>query len=72
MEARDRTQDSIAFLDESFERMRGAGTRPPLGLDLVMGPAFPQILASAREDLEAGSVAPTVLWAQKNREGEES
>ncbi len=72
VEARDRTQDSIAFLDESFVRMRGASGPPPLGLDLVMGPAFPQILVSTREDLEAGRVAPTILWARKNGEGEES
>ncbi len=72
VEARDRTQESIAFLDESFLRTREAGGPPPLGLHLVSGPALPEILARARVDLAAGRIAPTVLWARKNEEAEES
>ena len=72
VEARDRTRESIEFLDESFVRMREAGGPPPLGLHLVLGPAFPEILARARVDLAAGRMAPTILWARKNGEGEEA
>ena len=69
VEARDRTQESIAFLDETLLRRREGGGPPPLGLHLVLGPDLPEILARARVDLAAGRIAPTILWARKEGEG---
>jgi ubiquinone/menaquinone biosynthesis C-methylase UbiE len=65
MEIKDQTSQAIAFLDESISQMKSGGGPPPLGLHLVLGPTFQEIIARARRNLAEGCLAPTVLYTRK-------
>ncbi len=43
-----------------------SGGPPPLGLHLVLGPTFKEIIAGARRNLAEGRLAPTVICTRKN------
>ena len=66
IEIRDQTSQALAFLDESIAQMRSGGGPPPLGLHLVLGPTFREIIAGARRNLAEGRLAPTVIYTRKN------
>ncbi len=66
IEIKDQTSQALAFLDESIAQMKGGGGPPPLGLHLVLGPTFKEIIAVARRNLAEGRLAPTVIYTCKN------
>ena len=66
IEIRDQTSQALAFLDENIARTRSLGGPPPLGLHLVLGPTFKEIIAGARRNLAEGRLAPTVIHTRKN------
>ncbi len=66
IEIRDQTSESLAFLDENIARMKNLGGPPPLGLHLVLGPTFKEIMAGFRRNLAEGRLAPTVIYTRKN------
>jgi ubiquinone/menaquinone biosynthesis C-methylase UbiE len=66
IEIKDQTSQSLAFLDESIARTKSLGGPPPLGLHLVLGPNFKEIIEVARRNLAEGRLAPTVIYARKN------
>jgi ubiquinone/menaquinone biosynthesis C-methylase UbiE len=66
IEIKDQTSQSLAFLDESIARTKSLGGPPPLGLHLVLGPTFREIIEVARRNLAEGRLAPTVIYARKN------
>ena len=66
IEIRDQTSQALAFLDESIAQMKSGGGPPPLGLHLVLGPTFKEIIAGARRNLAEGRLAPTVIHTRKN------
>lgn len=65
IEIKDQTSQSNVFLEESIARMKSSGGPPPLGLHLVLGPRFKEILAGMRRNLTAGRLAPTIIHARK-------
>ncbi len=69
-EIKDQTFEAIAFLDESIAQIKSLGGPPPLGLHLVLGPTFKEILAGVRRNLAEGRLAPTVIQTRKTMEGE--
>ena len=66
IEIKDQTSQAIAFLDENIARIKSLGGPPPLGLHLVLGPTFKEIIAGVRRNLAEGRLAPTVIYARKN------
>lgn len=66
VEIKDQTPQAIAFLDDTFARVKGLGGPPPLGLHFILGSAFKEILAGVRRSLAEGRLAPTVIHARKN------
>ncbi len=66
VEIKDQTSQAIAFLDDTFARVKGLGGPPPLGLHLILGPIFKEILAGVRRILADGRLAPTVIYTRKN------
>ena len=65
MEIKDETSQALAFLDENAARTEGGGP-PPLGLHLVLGPTFKEIIAVTRRNLAEGRLAPTLIYTRKN------
>ncbi len=61
-----RWTQALAFLDENITRTRSLGGPPPLGLHLVLGPTFKEIIAGVRRNLAEGLLAPTVIYTRKN------
>ncbi len=61
----DQTSQALAFFDEIIARIRSLGRTPPLGLDLVLGPTFQEIIAGARRNLAESRLAPTVIYTRK-------
>ena len=53
-------------LYENNARMKSLGGPPPLGLHLVLGPTFKEIIAVTRQNLAEGRLAPTVIYTRKN------
>ncbi len=66
IEIRDHTSQALTFIDESIAQMKNGGGPPPLGLHLVLGPTFKEIIAGVRQNLAEGRLAPTVLYTRKN------
>ena len=66
IEIKDQTSQALAFLDESIAQMKSVGGPPPLGLHLVLGPTFKEIIAGTRRNLAEGHLAPTVIYGRKN------
>ncbi len=66
IEIKDQTSQALAFLDENIARMKGLGGPPPLGLHLVLGPTFKEILAGLRRNLAEGRLTPTLISTRKN------
>ncbi len=66
IEIRDQTSQALAFLDESIAQMKSGGEPPSLGLHLVLGPTFKEIMAVTRRNLAEGRLSPTVIYARKN------
>ena len=66
IEIKDQTSQALGFLDENIARMKSLGGPPPLGLHLVLGPTFKEIIAVARRNLAEGRLAPTVIYTRKN------
>ncbi len=66
IEIRDHTSQALTFIDESIAQMKNGGGPPPLGLHLVLGPTFKEIIAGVRQNLAEGRLAPTVLHTRKN------
>ncbi len=66
VEIRDQTSQALAFLDESIAQMKSGGGPPPLGLHLVLGPTFKEIIAVVRGNLAEGRLAPTIISTRKN------
>ena len=66
IEIRDQTSQALTFIDESITKMKSGGEPPPLGLHLVLGPTFKEIIAAVRLNLAEGRLAPTVIHARKN------
>ncbi len=66
IEIRDQTSQALTFIDESITKMKSGGEPPPLGLHLVLGPTFKEIIAGVRLNLAEGRLAPTVIHARKN------
>ncbi len=66
IEIKDQTSQSLAFLDETITQMKSGGSPPPLGLHLVLGPIFKEIIAGTRRNLSDGRLAPTVIYTRKN------
>ncbi len=64
--AKDQTSEAIAFLDESIAQTKSLGGPPPLGLHLVLGPTFKEIIAGTRRNLTEGRLAPTIIHTRKN------
>jgi len=66
IEIRDQTSQALAFLDESIAQMKSGGEPPPLGLHLVLGPTFKEIIVGVRRNLAEGRLAPTIIHTRKN------
>ncbi len=66
IEIKDQTSQSLAFLDETIARTKSLGGPPPLGLHLVLGPTFKEIIAGVRRNLAEGRLAPTVISTRKD------
>lgn len=66
IEIKDQTSQAFAFLDETIAQMKNLGGPPPLGLQLVLGPTFKEIIACLRLNLAEGHLAPTVIYTRKN------
>ena len=66
IEIKDQTSQALGFLDENIARMKSLGGPPPLGLHLVLGPTFKEIIAVTRQNLAEGRLAPTVIYTRKN------
>ncbi len=66
VEIKDQTSQALAFLDHTLAQMKGLGGPPPLGLHLILGPNFKEILAGVRRSLAEGRLAPTVIFTRKN------
>ncbi len=66
IEIRDQTSPALTFIDESIAQMKNRGGPPPLGLHLVLGPTFKDIMAGMRQNLAEGRLAPTVIHTRKN------
>ncbi len=66
VEIQDQSSQALAFLDESLARTKTLGGPPPLGLHLILGPNFKEILAGVRRNLAEDRLAPTVIYARKN------
>ncbi len=66
VEIKDQTSQAIAFLDHTFAQVKDLGGPPPLGLHLILGPNFKEILAGVRRNLAEGRLAPTVIYTRKN------
>jgi ubiquinone/menaquinone biosynthesis C-methylase UbiE len=49
----DVTESALEFLDAMISRSRN-GDRPPLGLDLLLGPEFPEMVRNFRQNLHEG------------------
>jgi hypothetical protein len=64
IEIRDQTSQALAFIDESIANMKSGGP-PPLGLHLVLGQTFKEIIAGMRRNLAEGRLAPTVIYARR-------
>ena len=65
IEIMDQTPQALAFLDETIARMKNASAPPPLGLHLILGPTFKEIIGRVRRNLVEGSLAPTAIHARK-------
>lgn len=65
-EFKDQTSQALAFIDETIAQTEKLGGPPPLGLQLVLGPAFKEIIAGLRLNLAEGRLAPTVIHTRKN------
>ncbi len=62
-----RTSEALAFLDQNFARIKSPSEGPPpLGLHLVLGPTFKEIIAAVRLNLAEGCLAPTIIHTRKN------
>lgn len=59
------TEDRGAFAVEFFERLRGAGGPPPLGLHLVMGPEFRTKVANMVANVSDGRCSPWELVGRR-------
>ncbi len=66
IKSKDQTSQALVFLDETIARMKKLGGPPPLGLQLVLGPTFKEIIASLRLNLAERRLAPTVIYTRKN------
>ncbi len=66
IEIKDQTSQALAFLDESIAQTKSLGGPPPLGLHLVLGPTFKEIIEIARRNLADGVMAPTVIYIRKS------
>jgi ubiquinone/menaquinone biosynthesis C-methylase UbiE len=66
IEIRDQTSQALAFLDEIIAQMKRGGEPPPLGLHLVLGPTFKEIIVGVRRNLAEGRLAPTIIHTRKN------
>ncbi len=66
IEIKDQTSESIAFIDANIARTKSLGGPPPLGLHLVLGPTFKEMIARARRNVAEGRLAPTVIHTRKN------
>jgi hypothetical protein len=66
IEIKDQTSQALAFLDENIPKMKSLGGTPPLGLHLVLGPTFKEIITGVRRNLAGGRLAPTVIHTRKN------
>jgi ubiquinone/menaquinone biosynthesis C-methylase UbiE len=66
IEIRDQTSQALAFLDESIAQMKSGGEPRPLGLHLVLGPTFKEIIVGVRRNLAEGRLAPTIIHTRKN------
>ncbi len=66
IEIEDQTTQTLAFLDENIARTKNLDGPPPLGLHLILGPNFKEILAGVRRNLAEGRLAPTVICTRKN------
>ncbi len=62
IEIKDQTSQALAFLDEN----KIVGGPPPLGLHLVLGPTFKEIITGVQRNLAEGRLAPTVIHTRKN------
>jgi ubiquinone/menaquinone biosynthesis C-methylase UbiE len=51
IETNDQTPQALAFVDETIAKMKNLAGPPPLGLQLVLGPAFKEIIAGLRLNL---------------------
>ncbi len=65
LDIRDQTSKALTFVDESIAQTKSGGV-PPLGLHLVLGPVFSEIIAGVRRNLSEGRLAPTIIFARKN------
>ncbi len=63
---RDQTSQALTFIEESIIRMKSGSEPPPLGLHLVLGPTFKEIIAGMRVNLAEGRLAPTIIHTRKN------
>ncbi len=66
IEIKDQTSQALAFLDETIAQMKNLGAPPPLGLHLILGPTFKEIIAVVRRTLAGGRLAPTVIYTRNN------
>ncbi len=66
IEIQDQTSQALAFLDETITQMKNLGAPPPLGLHLVLGPTFKEMIGALRLNLAEGRLAPTVIHTRKN------
>jgi ubiquinone/menaquinone biosynthesis C-methylase UbiE len=64
IEIRDQTSLELAFVDESIANMKSGGP-PPLGIHLVLGPTFKEIISGTRRNLAERRLAPTVIYARR-------
>ena len=66
IEATDQTSSALAFLDENVARTKSLGGPAPLGLHLLLGPTFEEMITGLRRNLTEGRLAATFIHARKN------
>jgi SAM-dependent methyltransferase len=59
------TEAAISFLQEGLRRLDQLGGPPPLGLHLVLGPRFPEIMRNVLRNLSNGATAVAMIRARR-------
>ncbi len=62
---RNRREFAVAFFDDMRRRMQAAGSPPPLGLHIVMGPEAAVKVQNMIANIAAGRIAPVEIIARK-------